>query len=117
MTPDEKISLFDQLLDSMWETQSFQEALENDPLLLAAGQRRDALLDAATENATRDQREDLREAITFENNQFLTFGALYGFQLASAILEISSRPSDLTNYILYLYKKNAPGMLGGSDNE
>ena len=117
MTHEEKISLFDQLLDSMWEIQSFQEALENDPLLLAAGQRRDALLDAATENATRDQREDLREAITFENNTFLTFGALYGFQLATAIQEVSARPSDLTSYILSLYRKNAPGMVGGSSNE
>ena len=95
---EQKAEIVDALLDSVFDLASFQETMQNDPLLSASQQRRDRLLDAATASVTRSQREELREAISSEKYDCITFGILYGLQLADAIRAVS--PADVTSRIL-----------------
>ncbi len=110
MTLVQKIEAVSSMIDSVWEDDSFQEMLTNAPLLTASGERRDRLLDAATASATPDQKEELKDAILGENNDYLTVGILYGLQPADAIRYVSTHPAEYSAHILARIRERSPGL-------
>ena len=100
MSADTNVQIVDEIMGCITQTDVWFETLQNDPAITAAKARRDKVLEQVEALIPRDLYIDLEDAMMRESSTVGDAGILYGLRIVFALIDVASRPADLSRHIL-----------------
>lgn len=97
---DKNLALMDDIVQSICQTDEWNEIQLNDPRITAARDRWEAALERARAFLPNELYMELSDAQAGEVAYTSDAGILLGIHVADAIRDVASRPADLSRHIL-----------------
>lgn len=100
---DKNVKLMDELMNSIIQTDDWNEIQLNDPGILEKSERLNRLLDQIRDAAPPELADliaALEDATLDAACSHITPAILYGIHVADAIRDVAARPCDLSRYVM-----------------
>lgn len=101
MSADTNVQIVDEIMSCITQADVWFEAQQNDPAITAAKARRDKVLEQVEALMPRDLYVELEDATLGESSATCDAGILYGMRIAFALIDVASRPADLSRHVLH----------------
>ncbi len=100
---DKNVRMVDELMNSIIQTDDWDEIQLNDPWILEQNSKLDTALDRLKDAAPPELADliaDLEDATLDAAYSYITPAILYGIHVADAIRDVAARPCDLSRYVM-----------------